>query len=139
MIVLDTNVVSELMRPAPSRAVLRWVGAQATVRLYTTALTEAEVLVGVALLPKGRRRDAIFAAAEAIFTEDFAGRVLPFDPAAAREYAALVASRERRGRPIDAMDAQIAAICRVHSATLATRNTDDFAHADVDLVDPWRA
>lgn len=139
MIVLDTNVVSELMRPEPDRRVVEWVAGRAAAQLYTTALTTAEVRLGIELLPKGRRRDAIQAAAEAIFEDDFGARVLPFDSAAAREYAAIVATRRRAGRPIDAIDAQIGAICRAYGTTLATRNVEDFDGCGVDVVDPWRA
>ena len=137
MIILDTNVISELMRPAPHRRVSAWVGARAAGRIYTTALNKAEVLLGVELLPKGRRRDALHEAADAMFAELFATRVLPFDAAAAQQYGRIVSSRIRSGRPIEAIDAQICAICLLHGATIATRNVSDFTDCDVEVLDPW--
>jgi predicted nucleic acid-binding protein len=137
MIVLDTNVLSELMRPTPDRRVSAWVGARGFGRLYTTSLNKAEILLGIALLPKGRRREALSEAAEAMFA-DFTTHLLSFDAVAAPEYATLVASRIHAGRPMEAIDAQICAICRVHGATLATRNVDDFADSGVEVVNPSR-
>ncbi len=137
MIVLDTNVVSELMRAAPAPAVVRWVAAQPAPSLYTTSVTQAEVLHGVRLLPAGKRRTAMEAAAEAMFREDFAGRVLPFGSDAARAYARIAAERARLGRPISQFDAQIAAIAHASGAELATRNVADFAKCGVHVVDPW--
>ena len=122
MIVLDTNVVSELMKPEPFPAVLTWIGSRDRLELYTTSVTQAEILDGVLQLPAGRRRRAVEGAAEAMFQEDFAGRILPFDSRATRPYADLVAERRRRGRPVSQFDAQIAAITRAESATLATRS-----------------
>lgn len=137
MIALDTNVISELMRASPSGRVLSWLDATPLSSIYVTTITEAEVLAGVMLLPRGKRRDAIAAAAAAMF-ERFGSRVLPFDRDAARAYADIVATRRRSGRPISAFDAQIAAIVRSVGATLATRNLTDFVGCDVDLIDPWR-
>lgn len=139
MIVLDTNVVSELMRPAPAAAVVRWVDSLPATSLYTTCVTEAEILLGIALLPKGKRRDAIAAAAAAMFATDFADRVLGFGSDAARAYASIAAARRRAGRPISAFDAQIAAIARSVGASLATRNVHDFDDTGLDVVDPWDA
>jgi predicted nucleic acid-binding protein len=139
MIIVDTNVLSEPMRRTPERRVMAWIAARPAALLYTTAVTEAEILLGIQLLPKGRRRDALHSAAEAIFDEEFSARVLVFDSAAAVEYAEIVAERKRRGRPIDHIDAQIAAITRAHGATLATRSIADFAHCGIDLIDPWNA
>jgi toxin FitB len=139
MIVLDTNVVSELMKGAPAAAVLRFVGGQPATRLYTTSVTQAEILHGIALLPRGKRRSAVEQAAEAAFREDFAGRVLPFGSDAARAYAVIAAERGRLGRPISQFDAQIAAIARSAGASLATRNVVDFARCGIDVVDPWAA
>jgi toxin FitB len=138
MIVLDTNVLSELLRTEPARQVLRWMSAVPSVRLFTTAINQAEILFGVELLPAGSRRSALAVAAAAMFTEDFDGRVLPFDGGAARQFAELAAARRCSGRPIPEIDAQIAAITRSHGAKLATRNVEDFAHCGIDLVDPWR-
>ena len=138
MIVLDTNVLSELMRSEPSSLVLRWMDGQSPAGLYTTSLSEAEILHGVALLPEGKRRQEIAAAARAMFEEDFASRVLPFGSAAARAYAALAAARRRAGRPIATMDAQIAAVTAAAGARLATRNVADFDGCGIDVIDPWR-
>jgi toxin FitB len=137
VIVLDTNVLSELMRSEPAAAVFAWVSAQPRATLYTTSLSKAEILYGIAGLPAGRRRLALAAAAEAMFADDFAGRVLPFDEAAAVDYAEIVAARRREGRPIEAFDAQIAATARVAGAGLATRDTGDFAGCGLTLINPW--
>lgn len=137
MIVLDTNVLSELMRGRPDERVLEWVNAQPSNELWLTTITVAEILLGVALLPDGRRKARSLELATEMFSEDFEGRFLSFDAEAAFDYAALVASRERRGRRISMADAQIAAICLRHEATLATRNLRDFADSGVELVDPW--
>lgn len=138
MIVVDTNVTSELMRPSPSTAVTRWVQARGSTELYTTAITLAEVLHGIERLPDGRRKNLLKATAQDVFSA-FADHLLAFDATAAMEYARLVSLRERAGAPIDGFDAQIAAICRVHGATLATRNVKDFQDTGIDVVDPWRA
>lgn len=139
MIVLDTNVLSELMRAAPNAAVVRWTATQPAASLYTTSITQAEILLGIMLLPAGRKRSAIETAAEAMFSEDFNGRILPFGSDAAREYARIVAARRRLGRPISAFDAQIAAIARSTASSIATRNVSDYADCGVTLIDPWRA
>jgi predicted nucleic acid-binding protein len=137
VIVLDTNVVSELMRENPSAAVVRWVTKHADASVFTTSITQGEVLRGVELLPPGRRRNALAAAAAATFDEDFRGRILAFDPDSAKAYALIAAGRRRSGRPISTFDAQIAAIARAHGASVATRNIDDFQHCGVDVIDPW--
>lgn len=137
MIVLDTNVVSELMRSPPDAVVVEWVRASPAETLYTTSITVAEILYGIERLPGGRRRTLLLAAARDLFSS-FADRVLVFDVEAAGEYASLVSERERAGRPIGGFDAQIAAICRGNGATLATRNLRDF-RGTVNLIDPWRA
>ena len=131
MIVLDTNVLSELMRSEPAEAVFAWVSSQPRATLYTTSVNKAEILYGIAVLPERR------AAAGAMFADDFEGRVLPFDEAAAVHYAEIVAARRREGRPIEAFDAQIAATARVAGAGLATRDTGDFAGCGLTLVNPW--
>jgi toxin FitB len=138
VIILDTNVVSELMRPEPAPAVLRWMAAQPLAALHVTALTCAEVLLGIELLPEGKRRRQLAEQAEGLFAEDFAGRVLAFDLAAAPAYAAVVGQRGRAGRPIGAVDAMIAAIARAHGASVATRD-GDFAGCGVPVIDPWAA
>ncbi|MGO3932190.1 type II toxin-antitoxin system VapC family toxin [Rhodopseudomonas pseudopalustris] len=138
MIVLDTNVISELMRPKPDAAVMAWIGEQPIAGLFTTSLTQAEIFYGLALLPEGRRRDDLIAAARPIFESDLAGRVLPFDTDAADAYPAIAASRRHSGQPISQIDAQIAAIARSRGARLATRNVADFAECGITVVDPWR-
>jgi len=139
MIVLDTNVVSELMRRRPEAAVLEWIDGERPSDLAITAVTAAELLHGVARLPNGARRRRLAAAVDGMLVEDFAGRLLPFDGAAAVHYAQLVAARERAGRPIAVADGQIAAICRHYGAALATRNVRDFAATGVEVLDPWTA
>lgn len=136
MIVVDTNVIAELMRPEPHEAVVRWSLAQAASDLYTTAITLAEVLYGIERLPAGRRKMLLRQTAAEAFTT-FADQVLPFDAGAAAEYPLIVDARVRMGRPIDGFDAQIASICRFGNSTLATRNVKDFEHTGVDLIDPW--
>jgi predicted nucleic acid-binding protein len=137
MIVLDTNVVSELMKPQPSPIVLQWIASRDRADFCTTSLSQAEILHGVRLLPSGRRRRAIEVAAEAMFKVEFAGRILAFDSDAARSYAELVSERRRRSRPISQFDAQIAAIARAAGVTLATHNVKDFDHCGIGIVDPW--
>ncbi len=139
MIVLDTNVLSELMRQQPDSKLMAWLDAQATDQLWITAITVAEILYGVARLPDGKRKAALLDTALVMLEEDFAGRTLPFDAAAAQCYAQLVATRENAGRPISMADAQIPAICLSHGAMLATRNTKDFDGLELELIDPWRA
>lgn len=136
MIVLDTNVVSELMRAEPAHGVRTWLQANSGDGLYTTAITVAEIRYGIARLPPGRRRESLHQAATEIFAA-FPRQVLPFDLAAASAYADVVTVRESLGHPIDGFDAQIAAICRAQAATLATRNAKDFAHTGIAIVDPW--
>ena len=139
MIVIDTNVVSELMRMTPEPAVMTWFSGQDSAELYLTAVSEAELRAGAAILPAGRRRDRLTAEVDAVVREDFAGRVLPFDSAAARAYAAIAASRRSMGRPILEADCQIAAIARASDAAVATRNGADFEHCGIALIDPWAA
>ena len=139
MIVLDTNVLSELMRPKPSARVAAWIAQQPLADFFTTAITEAEIFYGIELLAKGKRRDGLLAAAEGMFTDNFAGRVLAFESDAARHFARIAAHRRELGRPISHADTQIAAIVRAHGATLATRNGSDFADCNITLIDPWRA
>lgn len=138
MIILDTNVVSEPMRPEPDARVLAWLAAQDAGALFITAVTEAELRTGLAIMPEGRRREALGAALEAVLAEDFAGRVLPFEGgAAARAYAAIHAARRGMGSPISMADAMIAAIARVRGARVATRNVGDFEGTGVEVVNPW--
>lgn len=137
MIVVDTNVVSELMRPSPSPLVREWVRAQAPGELWTTAITVAEIRYGLERLAGGRRKRSLLAAATEVFAA-FSDYIQPFDADAATWYATIVAHRDRIGLPIDGFDAQIAAICRTRGATLATRNTKDFRETAIDLIDPWQ-
>lgn len=137
MIIVDTNVLSEVMKASPSPRVVGWWNSHPEAELYITSITQAEILAEIELLPKGKRRAGIAQAAEATFREDFADRILPFDGEAAREFARIVAARRKLGRPISQPDAQIAAIARNYSAVLATRDTDDFEHCGIKLVNPW--
>jgi predicted nucleic acid-binding protein len=139
MILLDANVLSELMKPAPAAGVMRWMASQPATSLYTTSVTQAEILHGVMLLPPGRRRNAVEAAAEAMFKEDFGGRILPFGSDAAQPYARIAAERRRPGRPISHLDAQIAAIARATGAAIATRNVTDYHECGVKVINPWDA
>ena len=138
-VVLDTNVVSELLRAAPDARVLAWVAAQSADSLFVTAVTQAEMQLGARLLPAGRRRNALEAALRSMFAEDFARRILPFDSAAVGDYVDVVAQRRAAGRPIAQFDAQIAAIARAHRTALATRNVADFEGCALTLIDPWRS
>lgn len=138
MIVLDTNVLSELAKPAAEPIVVAWANAQPVTDLYTTAINEAEILFGLSVMPPGRRRDALQRAVDTAFSVLLAGRVLPFDRLAARRYAELAGDRRRNGRPVGLADLQIAAIARARNATaIATRNTQDFADFGVPVVNPW--
>ena len=137
MTILDTNVLSELMRPKPSSRVVAWVAKQPATELFTTSITEAEIYYGIELLAKGKRREGLLGAAEAMFAEDLAGRVFGFESDAARVFSKIAAERRALGRPISHADAQIAAIARVRLAKLATRNAEDFEECGVDVVDPW--
>jgi toxin FitB len=137
MIILDTNVLSELMRPEPSPRVVAWIAKQPSTELFTTSITEAEILYGIELLTKGKRREGLLAAAEAMFAEDLAGRIFGFESDAARAFSKIAAHRHVLGRPISHADAQIAAIAQVRGAKLATRNIADFGDCGLDVVDPW--
>lgn len=139
MIVLDTNVLSDLLRPTPAPAVATWFKRQPRTQIFTTAVNEAEILYGIELMPAGKRRQSLLAALETIFAVDFTGRVLVFDSDAARAFAIIAARRRALGRPMSNADAQIAAIVQRHEATLATRDTDDFEQCGIRLIDPWLA
>ena len=136
---LDTNVLSELLRAAPSAEVLAWFARQAPESLFVSAVTQAEMLMGARLMPDGRRKVQLQSALDAMFADDFADRIWPFDSHAAAAYAAVVATRRTAGRPISQFDAQIAAIALCQQAELATRNTADFEGCGLVLVDPWAA
>jgi hypothetical protein len=136
VIILDTNVVSELMRPEPAPGVASWVRDRDRRELRTTAITLAEIRYGIARLPDGRRKQVLLAAADEIFSA-FSDQVLPVDAVAAEQYAVIASSRERAGKPIAGFDALIAAVCRSQGAALATRNVSDFDGAGIEVIDPW--
>jgi len=137
MIVLDTNVISEVLKPRPSEKVSRWLSDQEAASVFISAVTEAEILYGIQLLPPGKRRARLSEAVGRIFMEEFSGRILPFDSDAAREFGTIAAARKVAGRPISLPDAFIAAVARSHRASLATRNIADFELCGIRLVDPW--
>jgi len=138
VIVLDTNVISELMRMAPDPRVLAWLVRQPMAGLFTTTLTQAEIFYGLRLLPEGRRREDLIAAARPIFEIEMAGRILSFDSDAALAYPDVAAHRRQIGQPIAQIDGQIAAITRSRGAQLATRNVRDFVECGITVLDPWR-
>ena len=139
MIVVDTNVISELMRGEPHPAVLSWVTARPRSLLHASYVSQAEILYGIAALPEGRRRTALAAAAEAMFAEDFAGRVLPFEARAAAGYPEIVLARCQAGKPIEKFDALIAATALAAGASIATRDTGGFTGCGLTVIDPWTA
>ena len=138
MVVLDTNVASELMLAAPSPEVLVWMDSLPARELFVTAVTEAEIRTGIAFLPEGGRRRGLADAAERTLGGLFAGRVLPFDSGAARAYADIAATRRAAGRPISQLDCQIAAIASSRGMAVATRNVRDFFETGVEIIDPWQ-
>ena len=138
MIILDTNVISELSRHVPDPGVLAWLDSLEISEVATTAITAAELRYGVARLPEGHRKRELTVMIRGILSEDFYGRILPFDERASARYADIVPGREKIGRPVGVADAQIAAICRDLGATLATRNTSDFEETGIELIDPWK-
>jgi toxin FitB len=137
MIILDTNVLSELMRNKPDATVLGWLDRQAPQSIWITSVTYFESQLGLALLPTGRRRDALELAFADVLSKDLEDRVFPFDMKAAAEAAKLAAARQRAGRPVDIRDTQIAGIAQARRATLATRNLRHFDDLSVPVVDPW--
>jgi toxin FitB len=137
MIVLDTNVISEALRPSPEERVLRWLARQDREDVFTTAITQAEILYGVELLPAGKRRTRLLSAVDRLFVEEFSGRILPFDVPSAVVYPKVVAGREAIGRPISQFDAIIASVCRSRHAAIATRNISDFEDCGVAIINPW--
>ena len=139
MIVLDTNVLSEVLRPVPEPRVVDWLKDQPRTSLFTTTVTRGEILYGIRLLPAGKRRDGLWDAAIKIFDIDLAGQVLIFDNVAADEFAQISASRRVAGRPIAQFDALIAGTTRSRGAKLATRNVTDFEGCDIEVINPWNA
>lgn len=137
MILIDTNILSELMRPTPEPRVEQWLADQPVASVFISAIAEAELRYGVALMPSGKRRSALAAEIEGMMGEDFNGRILPFDSPAAVAFAEIAIQRRQAGRPISQADAQIAAIARSRGAALATRNVPDFEGCGVEIVNPW--
>ena len=137
MILLDTNILSELMRAAPEVAVEQWLADQPAASVFISAITEAELRYGLALMSPGKRRSALAVEIENMLGEDFSGRILPFDSSAAVAFAEIAAERRQAGRPISQADAQIAAIARSRGAALATRNVPDFEGCGVEIINPW--
>src|SRR5580693_2544834 len=138
MFVLDTNILSAMMSARPSPEVAEWIAGQPEDALFTTTICQAEILAGLAVMPEGRRV-ALETAAQAIFADDFNGRVLPFDAAAATAYADIFAARRRAGRPTAPLDLMIAALARANGAGVVTRDIGGFEDCGVPLVDPWQA
>jgi toxin FitB len=139
MFVLDTSVLSEVMAAQPAPPVAAWMSAQPPDLLFTASICQAEIIAGIAVLPPGHRRQLLEAAARTMFREDFAGRVLPFDGAAADAYGELFAARRRAGRPGSMADLMIAAIARTAGASVVTRDAKDFEHDGLTVIDPWAA
>ena len=137
MFVLDTNIVSELMRERPNPKVLGWMDNQLTDNLFVTSVAEAEIRTGIAILPEGERKLGLAAAAERLFGVFFAERILPFDSDAAQAYAMLAVERRAAGRPISQFDCQIAAIAYSQGASVVTRDVDGFEGCGLDVIDPW--
>ncbi len=139
MIILDTNVLSALMRTAPEDPVVAWLDRQPAKSVWITSVTLFEARLGLALLPTGRRRQTLETAFARLLKEDLENRVLDFDSAAANEAASLAAERQQAGRPVDMRDTQIAGIALARRATLATRNVRHFGDLKIPIVDPWAA
>ena len=137
MFILDTNIVSEVMRNVPSPEVMGWLDERPKRDFYVTAVTQAEILTGIAFLPEGRRRSELVKAAEYAFNNLFSGRALTFDSAAAHAYAEIASARRSAGKPISQFDGQIAAIARSRSMTVATRNVADYEGCGITVTNPW--
>ncbi len=137
MIILDTNVVSELLKRDPDPSVVRWLDSLPAGNVATSAITAAELVYGIERLPAGRRKARIAKAISALLHEDVENRIVAFELESAERYGLIVANRERSGRPIALADAQIAAICAQRRAALATRNVRDFEETGIELINPW--
>ncbi len=137
MIVLDTNVLSEVLRPVPEPSVMEWMSTQTRASLFTTTITQSEILYGIRVLTDGKRRRGLWDVVKRMFAEDFSGQVLSFDGEAADVYAEIAATRRLAGKPISQFDAMIAAMARSRGAVLATRNARDFEDCGVQVLDPW--
>ena len=139
MFLLDTNILSAIMGAQPVPEVAAWIAAQQEDLLFTAAICEAEILSGLAIMPEGRRRRDLEAAARAMFADDFTGRVLPFDTGAAGAYADIFATRRRSGLATPTLDIMIAAIARANRASVVTRDTGGFDGCGLALINPWEA
>lgn len=139
MFVLDTNVLSALMRPEPIPAVADWIASRPLDLLFTSSVCQSEILAGLAVMPDGRRRRDLEAAAWAMFADDFSGRILPFDSECAVLYAELFATRRRMGRPATTVDLMVASIARTHGASVVTRDAGGFEGCGLTVIDPWNA
>lgn len=137
MLILDTNIISEMMRPVPNERAAAWIDAQPLDQMALTAVTVAELLYGLDRLPDGRRKVDLSGRLDAVLRRGFGGRVLPFDHAAAQAYAHLKGDRDRAGRPLVGYDAMIVAIAQTHRAGIVTRNVDDFEGCGVTIINPW--
>ena len=137
MILLDTNVVSELIRPEPDPGAAAWLSAQPAETVFLSVISEAELRYGAAILPPGRRRDRLASEIEHMLRDDFEGRILPFDRLSTRAYAEIASARRAAGLPISYADCQIAAIARSYGACVATRNVDDFQNCGIKVINPW--
>jgi predicted nucleic acid-binding protein len=137
MFILDTNILSGMMSLRPSPEMAAWIDGQLEDLLFTTSISQAEILSGLAIMPDGRRRRDLEAAAVAMFSEDFEGRVLPFDMEAAAAYAEIFAARRRGGRPTATLDLMIASVARSHGASVVTRDTSGFEDCGLALINPW--
>lgn len=135
--VLDTNVLSELMNPKGLRTVKNWVATQPRENLFITSITQAEILYGIAILPDGKRKEALRKSAQAMFIKEFIGQILAFESRAAECFAEIMAIRRKIGNPISQPDAQIAAICLANNAAIATRNINDFTDCKITIINPW--
>ncbi|MBK5944709.1 VapC toxin family PIN domain ribonuclease [Halorhodospira halophila] len=138
MIVLDTNVVSEMMRPRPDAAVIEWLNGTGSGSLYLCTITIAEIEYGLCAMPDGQRREDLRERFDTFIHTAFAQRILGFDQRAARHYGCIMATRRREGRPLSAPDGQIAAVARSRGLAVATRNESDFAGIGVEILNPWR-
>ena len=137
MIILDTNVLSEILKANPNPQVLSWIRALPSTRLFTTTITRGELFYGVFIMPKGKRRDQLQQVITSLFEVDFSSQILGFDNAAADSYAEIAANRKKEGQPISQFDAMIAAIALSRGADLATRNIKDFVNCNINVIDPW--
>lgn len=137
MIILDTNVISELMKSEPNQQVIAWLDQQDPVTLFTTSITVAEIVYGLDVLPSGKRRDYLEAAFNQVLIDAFKHRVLIFDESAAHVYGKLMENRKTLGKPLSVLDGQIAAIARANQMRLATRNTRDFFDCELNLINPF--